>query len=66
MERNWMDAMQDRERRIQESKIRMDKIRELSFERTSNPPTNQITTLPSNNKKYKTKQMEIDDILIKK
>ena len=64
MERNYLDAMQDRERKIQESKIRMDKIRELSWERNCNPPINQPNTLP--NTKYKTKQMEIDNILIKK
>ena len=57
--------MQDRERKMQESKRNGDYYRQLSFERTSNPPINQSTTLPSNNK-YKTKQMEIDDILIEK
>ena len=51
-------------RRIRESKRNGDYYRQLSFERTSNPPLNQITTLP--NTKYKTKQMEIDDILVKK
>lgn len=64
MERNWMDAMQDREKRIADSKRNGDYYRQLSFERTSNPPTNQITTLPD--KKYKTKQEFIDNILINK
>ena len=64
MERNYLDAMQDRERKIQESKIRMDKIRELSWERNSNPSLTQPNTLPSNNKKYK--QEYVDDVLIKK
>ena len=58
------DAMIERERRIEISKRNGDYYRELSWERNCNPPINQPNTLP--NTKYKTKQMEIDNILIKK
>ena len=64
MERNYLDVMQDRERKIQESKIRMDKIRQLSWSRNCNPDTTMPNTLPD--KKYKTKQEFIDNILIEK
>ena len=49
--------------RIEISKRNGDYYRQLSFERTSNPPLNQPTTLPDN--KHKTKQEFIDDLILK-
>ena len=63
MERN-LDAMIERERRIEESKRNGDYYRQLSWERNCNPSLTQQNTLISNNKKYK--QEYVDDVLIKK
>ena len=63
MERN-LDAMIDRERRIEISKRNGDYYRQLSWERNCNPDTTMPNTPPNN--KYKNKKEFVDDLIIKK
>ena len=63
MERNYSDVQLERERRIEISKLNGEKYRQLSWERNTNPDLTMPNTLPD--KKYKTKQDFIDDLMIK-
>lgn len=63
MERNYSDVQLERERRIAISKLNGEKYRQMSQERNFNPDLTMPNTLPD--KKYKTKQELIDDLIIK-